>query len=113
MEKRQIGKLQIALGILILILSITGIIIVNGWIKERDRINHNFQEDLAYTFKDLKNNSVSTEIMVLNAINFTNQIERNNYYYNLKIMEMILFSVIIFILSLMLLTQGLVNISKK
>ena len=111
MKKRQIGKLQIIIGILVLIMSLTGLLIANNWNKEQKRLNKDLTEDFFYSFKESKNSSNETKIMV--AIDFTNKVERSYYSYTEKITSMILFSIIAFILSLMFLTQGLSNISKN
>ncbi len=111
MKKRQIGKLQIIIGIIVLLMSIIGLVIANNWNKEQKRLNKNLTEDFFYTFKELENASNETKMMF--AIDFTNKVERNHYSYTERISSIVLSSIIAFILSLMLLTQGLANISKK
>jgi len=110
MRKRQVGKLQIIIGIIILVMSIIGLVIANNWNQERKRLNEDLTEDFFYSFKSLENASNETKTMV--AIDFTNKVERSYYSYTERIISMSLFSIITFILSLMLLTQGLSNLSK-
>lgn len=111
MKKRQVGKLQIILGILVLIISIVGLIIANDWNKDRERLNKNLTEDLLYSYKSLEN--ASTEIRTIVAIDYSNKIEENYNNYINRITLMILFSIITFVLSLILIAQGLSNTSKQ
>jgi hypothetical protein len=113
MKKEQIGKLQIILGIFVLIIVITGLIIAFNWDKEQKRTNQKIQEDFYANFQNLQEKNLSNETAMLTAMSFIDRLERSNYNFENRMTQIILFSIIMFILSLIFITEGLSNISKS
>ncbi len=72
MKKRQVAKIQMILGILILLISIFGILVANDQNIKKNQENEKMTQDLYQAFQDIQNKS--KELTAIQILKFTNTI---------------------------------------
>ena len=72
MKKRQVAKIQMILGILILLISIFGILVANDQNIKKNQENEKVTQDLYQAFQDIQNKS--KELTAIQILKFTNTI---------------------------------------
>ena len=111
MKRQTIGKIQIILGILIIILLILSFIIVYPKYKlAMENGSERYSENVERTFESDK---ISNETKIMSSLIYTNIYSG---YMGLLISNAVILvasGVMLFLLSIMMILQGLVNISEK
>jgi hypothetical protein len=108
--KETIGKVQLVIGILLLVGSIlSGIYLGENYQKEFDLNSGNFIDGV----KDLQNQNFTNEdSKYIISFEIAQQYTLNDNYLKFRLTILESTSLIIFILSLLFITQGLVNIKQ-
>ncbi len=112
LKKREIiGKVQLIIGIILLVSSITGIIISNNQIQEiKQEINNDFYIKYSNSIEEIKSYSNETQIIIAQNLGNSLQVELkavDTLNYNLWV-----FFILAIIISILFITQGLINSSK-
>ena len=110
-DRKIIGKVQIIIGIIILVVGILGffslIYLKNNFEKEQVNFNKLFQQAIN------QNEDLSEEGQLVEINSFRNEAYRMIYDYKNQKYFIILASAILIVLSLIFLTHGLLNLENK
>jgi hypothetical protein len=110
-DKKNIGKIQIIVGVVILVIGLLCsfylIPLKKSSEEKMNTLNFAFQESLNQT------ENVSEDVRLTESIYFVEEASRANYNYNNQKSLILLSSLILIVLSFMIIMQGMINFGGK